>query len=184
VLTLDKDDAHDLMIRARAGDPDAFEAICRRGRPYIATVIRRLADPARVEDLTQEALLHAWRGLDTWQPTGHSVLAWLATIARHVVVDEYRRRQVRPREATFGDPADMPAPLVDPYAQILDRAQVATVLAPLVDEHRDVLALHYLSGLTQTEVAARLGLPLGTVKSRMHYAERAARRAAAEVADV
>jgi RNA polymerase sigma-70 factor (ECF subfamily) len=184
VLTLDQTDPQDLMARAAGGDRDAFSEVYTRWRPYVAAVIRRgIADPGRVADLVQETMLHAWRGIGSYEPTGPDPRAWLATIARRVVIDDHRRSLARPVEATYGDVADMPAPLVDPYTQILDRAQATAVLAPLVDEHRDVLALHYLSGLTQSEVAARLGLPIGTVKSRLFYGERAARRAA-EVADV
>jgi len=170
----------DWMARAQAGDATAFAHLCRQWRPYITTVIRRtLGHPGRVDDLTQETLIRAWKALGTWRQAGPGVLAWLATIARRVVIDDYRRRRVRPVEATFGDPADLPVHyVVDPYTAVLDRAEVVAVLAPLVDEHREVLVLHYLVGLTHVEAAARLGLPLGTLKSRLYYATRAARQAA------
>lgn len=179
-MTLEHVDSRDLMARAQTGDTQAFEALCRQWRPYVAAVIgRNLGDPTRVDDLTQETLVRAWRGLDTWQPTGTNPLAWLATIARRIVIDDYRHRQNRPVEATFGDPADMPAPLVDPYTAILDRAQVVNVLAPLVKEHREALVLHHMMGLTHTEAAARLGVPIGTLKSRLYYATLHARKAVA-----
>lgn len=185
VLSLEQVDSRELMARAQTGDTHAVETLCRQWQPYIATVIaRNLGDPNRVDDLTQETLIRAWRALDTCRPTGPgpSIRGWLATIARRIVIDDYRARQVRPLEATFGDPADMPAPLVDPYTQVLDRAQVATVLAPLVKEHREVLVLRHMMGLTQAEMAARLGVPLGTLKSRLYYATLHARQAAAVAA--
>jgi RNA polymerase sigma-70 factor (ECF subfamily) len=179
VLTLDQTDPRDLMVRAAAGDQAAFSEVYTRWRPYVAAIIRRgINDPGRVADLVQETMLHAWRGIGSYQPAGPDPRAWLATIARRVVIDDYRRSLARPVEAMFGDVADMPAPLVDPYTQILDRAQAAAVLDQLVDEHREALVLHHMVGLTMVEVAARLGVPLGTLKSRLFYGTRAARRAA------
>lgn len=182
MLTLDQTDPQELMARAATGDPDAFAAVYTRWRPYIAAIIRRsVADPGRVADLVQDTMLHACRGIGTYQPTGPDPRAWLATIARRVVIDDHRRSQTRPVEATYGDVADMPAPLVDPYTQILDRAQATAVLAQLVDEHREALVLHHMVGLTMVEVAARLEIPIGTLKSRLFYGTRAARRVVADV---
>lgn len=165
--------SRELMARAQQGDRDAFGQLARLARPYISGAIKRRVAPDLIDDLIQETLLRAWRNIGTYRPTGTDVRAWLAQIARHVVVDHYRMRQARIREILTDTPIDAPAP--DPYPAVDDHEQVGQVLAGLADIHREVLALRYLGELSDVEISARTGLALGTVKSRIFHARRAAR---------
>ena len=178
MLTLDVD-SRELMARAQAGDRDAFGELTAGLRPYIRGVLHHCAsfDPATVDDLIQETLLRAWRGIGGYRPG--PVRPWLATIAWHVAVDHHRAQTAGTRctESLFGLPEDLPQTAgPDPYRAVDDHHLVTQLLGALTDEHRLVLRLRYLTGLSAVEIAAWSGLPLGTVKSRLHYARKAARR--------
>lgn len=168
-----------LMTRAQAGDQAAFGELCRTARPYISAIIRRRADryPDVVDDLTQETFLHAWRGIGGYRAAGPDPRAWLAGIARNIVIDHYRARAARIQESLI-EPVDVPAAGHDPFLAVDDHDQVEQVLAALTRDHRQVLTLYYLAELTSPEIAARTGLADGTVKSRLSYARKAARELA------
>src|SRR5690606_5953100 len=105
-----------------------------------------------------------------------SARPWLFTVARNVVIDWHRRDQARPRETGDAELAAMPA-RGNPVEEALDRRLVREALAGLSPRHREVLVrLHYLEE-TGPEAAEQLGVPVGTVKSRVHHAVRAMRRA-------
>lgn len=184
MLTLDLD-SRDLMARAQQGDGDAFGALFIRHRLYLRAVINRRIggfDDGLVEDLMQETMLRAWRARGRYTPTCPDVRAWLATIARNLIVDHYRARSARFDEQPVGMAADVPAAGHDPYHAVDDHEQVEQLLAALSDMHREVLTMHYLEERTCAAIAARTGTPEGTVKRRLDLARRAARALA--VADV
>jgi len=141
-------------------------------------VVRLTGDHAQAQDVVQETLLRAWRSPKMLsQPTG-SLRAWLFTVARHIVIDEWRARRVRPEYST----ADLPEPAVgdDEVDAMLQSWVVADAVGTLSVEHRDVLLETYYRGRSVAEAARRLGVPEGTVKSRTHYALRALRLALEE----
>jgi RNA polymerase sigma-70 factor (ECF subfamily) len=177
VLSLDH--TRELMARAQTGDTAAFGELCTEARPFIRGVLRRCADLdfATIDDLTQETLLRAWRFIGTYRP-GPDVRPWLAIIARHVAADWFRMRGARFAEDLMGLPGDVPTPGHDPFPAVDDHEQVVTVLAALSEDHRQVLTMHYLDELSSPEIAALTGLADGTVKSRLTYARRAARKLA------
>ncbi len=135
---------------------------------------RSLGDAGLAEDAVQEAFLRAWRASSSYDPARASQRTWLFAILRNVVIDLARARQVRPplattREATVEQVVD----------DELDRAvaswQVETALAELDDDHRRVLVEVHWRGRPYEEVARDLGIPTGTVKSRVYYGLRAVR---------
>jgi RNA polymerase sigma-70 factor (ECF subfamily) len=136
-------------------------------------------DRLRAEDVVQETMLRAWRHRKVLDGTPPAVRAWLFTVARNIVIDEWRTRRSR-SELTF---ADVPEgeDLDDRTDELLLSWVVADALTRLSPEHRAVLLECYYRGRPVSEAARRLGVPEGTVKSRTHYALRALRLALEEM---
>jgi RNA polymerase sigma-70 factor (ECF subfamily) len=137
----------------------------------LAVVLRLTGDRGRAEDVVQETLLQAWRHPEALDPARGPVRPWLMTVARRLVVDQWRARQARPDEV--GDDALAAVATADGIDEALDRWLVADALATLTPEHREALVHTYYAGRTVTEAAVLLGIPPGTVKSRVFYALRA-----------
>lgn len=136
-------------------------------------------DRARAEDVVQETLLRAWRHSSVLEESQGSVRAWLFTVARNIVIDEWRSRRAHSEYAV----ADVPEVIdsVDRTDQLLLSWVVAEAVSKLSSEHRGVLVECYYRGLSVAEAARRLDIPEGTVKSRTHYALRALRLALEEM---
>ncbi|MEV8096776.1 sigma-70 family RNA polymerase sigma factor [Kitasatospora sp. NPDC085879] len=131
-------------------------------------------DPHSAEDIVQETFLRAWFHFATLAPQQTSPRPWLFTVARNLVIDSVRRRRARPYEVSAEEIADLPDE--EGLDNTLLGQLLADALAQLLPAHREVLLhVHYL-GRSGPEAAALLGVPPGTVKSRMHKAVRAMRR--------
>jgi RNA polymerase sigma-70 factor (ECF subfamily) len=125
-------------------------------------------DMALAEDIVQETLLRAWRHPDALDPARGPIRPWLYTVARRLVVDEYRAQKSRPRPVSDIELVDVSAP--DAVERALEGWVVAEALASLSAPHREVLVETYYRGASVQEAATRLGVPAGTVKSRAYYA--------------
>ncbi len=136
-------------------------------------------DRVRAEDVVQETLLRAWRHFSVLDESQGSVRAWLFTVARNIVIDEWRSRRTR-GDVTVADVPE-PADPGDHTDQLLMSWVVADALTKLSPEHRAVLLECYYRGLSVADAARHLGVPEGTVKSRTHYALRALRLALEEM---
>ncbi len=136
-------------------------------------------DRARAEDLVQETLLRAWRHRTVLDSSSPSVRAWLMTVSRNLLIDEWRSRRSR-SEMTMAEVPDRDEP-VDRTDQLLQSWVVAEAITKLSADHRAVLRECYYDGRPVAEAAQRLGIPEGTVKSRTHYALRALRLALEEM---
>ena len=136
---------------------------------------RRLGHGQDAEELVQETFVRLWRGAGRFDPARSSVRSFVYMLAERVAVDLYRRAAARP--AAGADPAASaePADAGEPERTLVSLT-VREALDALADHHREVLELGYRGELTQREIAARLQLPLGTVKSRTYHALRALRR--------
>ncbi len=155
-------------------DDDAVvTALYRTYRDPLLTFVLRLTagDREHAEDVVQETLVRAWREADRLDLDGPSLMPWLATVARRIVIDDHRRRQVRPAETGEGVVADMPVD--DDTAATLLRIVVADAMRDLSPSHRQILNETILRDRTVNQAAQILGIPVGTVKSRVYYALRA-----------
>jgi RNA polymerase sigma-70 factor, ECF subfamily len=163
----------DLVLRAQAGELAAFERIARDAEPRLRGIaVRILREPAAADDAVQDALVRAWRDLRGLRDVDR-LDAWLHRLVVHAALDELRRRRRRPIEVpvlpidTVGDREAAPA--------FDDRDALDRAFRKLSGDHRAVLVLHHYLGLRAPEIAATLGVPPGTVESRLHYATRALR---------
>ncbi|MBZ5740620.1 sigma-70 family RNA polymerase sigma factor [Nocardioides mangrovi] len=136
-------------------------------------------DRAKAEDVVQETLLRAWRNLTVLDESQGSVRSWLFTVARNIVIDEWRTKRSQSELSVAEPPEAGGEP--DRTDQVLLSWVVAEALARLSAEHRAVLVECYYRGLPVAEAARRLDIPAGTVKSRTHYALRALRLALEEM---
>lgn len=145
--------------------------------PLFVFAYRALGDRATAEEVVQDTVVRAWQHADRFDPSRASLGTWLFAIARNRIIDERRRRGARPREVTLeGAEVTAAAPF---DAESLDRAveawQVADALSRLSADHRAAIVECHYRGRTVREAAERLGVPEGTVKSRLFYGLRALR---------
>jgi RNA polymerase sigma-70 factor (ECF subfamily) len=136
-------------------------------------------DRPRAQDVVQETLLRAWRNPKILDQSQGSARAWLFTVARNLVIDEWRTRRAQLEVSTAQPPEA--APVSDQTDQLLQSWVVADALSRLSEEHRLVLVECYYRGHSVAEAARRLDIPQGTVKSRTHYGLRALRLALEEM---
>ena len=134
-----------------------------------------LGDVARAEDIVQETMARAWRHIDELDVTGDAARPWLFTVARRIAIDRMRARAVRPHEIR-GDGLEFWPAADDGIEHAISALDVKAALAVLSEEHRAVLVHLYLLDRSISECAALMGIPVGTVRSRTHYALRALRR--------
>src|SRR5690348_7895737 len=143
-----------------------------------ATALLRYArwfcdDPAAAEDAVQETFLRAWRHLPRLVGDGRPLRPWLRRVLRHVLIDA--GRTARAHRETLHDIVPVEGEVDGGYESLLDRGLLDVVLRDLSPAHREVLVETYYRDAPTERVAARLGVPVGTVRSRLHYALRAVR---------
>jgi len=166
--TSDSTDA-ELLVRVAERDREAFELLYHRYvRSVMGLALRRLRDRGRAEDAVQETFASVWRSAASYRPERGPAAPWLYAVARNAIVDRLRARTEQPTEAP-----DTASPDAGP----LERAESSYVswrvhraLEELPEKEREVLELAYWSGLSQSEVADYLHIPLGTVKTRTRSA--------------
>jgi RNA polymerase sigma-70 factor (ECF subfamily) len=163
--------------------PDRDEQLLRAlhdeyAGPLWSFVLRLTGDRARSQDVVQETLLRAWRKPSVLDEEQGSARAWLFTVARRIVVDEWRSARSR-REITVDEPPEQSE--ADQVDALLDGWIIAEALDRLTPEHRAVIVECYYRGRSTAEAADVLRIPAGTVKSRTHYALRALRLAMQEM---
>jgi RNA polymerase sigma-70 factor, ECF subfamily len=160
---------------ARRGDQEAFADLTRAvGDRLMAIAYRILRDVDRAEDAVQQALVTAWRELPTLRDDDRFD-AWLRRILVHACYAEARRRR-RWANNVRALPVDGPAG-PDDIATVVDRDRLDRGFRRLPPQQAAIFVLHHYVGLTLPEIAEELGIPLGTVKSRLHYATEALRAA-------
>lgn len=161
----------DLMRAVCAGDQDAFSRLYDATAPRVhGLVLRILRDPAQSEEVTQEVFLEIWRTAPRFDPAKGAALGWVLTVAHRKAVDRVRSSEAsRRRDADYE--RGSPEPAHDSTEEIvsarLDGERVRAALSQLTEHQRLAVELAYFGGHTHAEVAERLGIPLGTAKSRI-----------------
>ncbi len=164
---LDAGDDEALLARVAHADQTAFESLyARYSGPAYSIAVGMLRDAVRAQEVTQDVFLAIWRGARAFDPARGSARTWILSVAHHKSVDAVRRARRNPT-----------VPLSDAIAgevDVIEEAQtrvaagyVRRALAALSAEQRAALVLAYYGGYTQQEIAQRLGVPLGTIKTRI-----------------
>lgn len=163
----------DLLQRVAAnGDVEAFRALFQSYAPRVKSyMMRQGADPRTAEELAQETLLTVWRKAALYSDDKGSATTWIFTIARNLRIDRLRKEVAWQPLPENNDEEPSPDPTPDEELSERERSEkVRSVLAELPADQSEVVTLAYVEGLSHSEIAQRLGLPLGTVKSRMRLA--------------
>jgi RNA polymerase sigma factor (sigma-70 family) len=164
----------ELWARVREGDPRAFEVLFERHVKAVYNYSFRLtAEWAAAEDLTSSVFLQAWQKRDSLQLTSidHSLLPWLLGVATNIARNRQRRLDRLARALQRLWVRDRPNMVGDDFAELVgDERRMASLLElvrELPTEEREALALHAWADLTYAEIASALGIPIGTVRSRL-----------------
>lgn len=177
----------ELMLRARAGDVAAFQHLAQRYRePLRRFFAAVLADPSQADDCVQETFLRLWLARGRYEPTG-KFSTYLYQIGKHYWLNQRRKLRLELREAdALDDEAEGEAlraqalRVSQPEMILLERyrdARIRRAIAALPPHYRTVFELCHFEGLKYAEIGCRLGIPVGTVKSRMAEAVRRLRQA-------
>jgi len=161
----------ELVAAMALGDADALRALSARyARMLAALAYRFVRDESDAEEIAADALWQAWRDAALFDPARSSVSAWLVMLGRSCAIDRFRAaRSRRPPD----NPQPEPPPVTDALSE-LETAERAKIVKQAVSElgakERELLELAYFSDLSQAEIADKVGVPLGTVKTRMRTA--------------
>jgi RNA polymerase sigma-70 factor (ECF subfamily) len=161
---------------ALSRERDVREAYAAHANELYGFAQRSLGDSGLAEEAVQETFLRAWRAGDRFDPQIGSLRTWLFAILRNVVIDLGRARAARPTVVESGV-----EPAVEPLDEALLGWQVEEAMRRIGDQHREVLVETFYRGRPYAEVATQLGVPEGTVKSRVYYGLRALRVALEEM---
>lgn len=155
---------------ALTDERDVREAYSAHAAELYGFAVRSLGDAGLAEEAVQETFLRAWRAGERFDPQIGSLRTWLFAILRNVVIDLGRARAARPGVAEGGI-----EPAVEPFDEALLAWQIEEAMRRIGEQHRRVLVETYYRGRPYAEVAEELGVPEGTVKSRVYYGLRALR---------
>ena len=164
-----------LMGRVGAGDARAFEAIYDRHHRQVYSLARRITGRAGgAEEATQDVFLSLWRGASSFDPERGRFTPWLFALARRRSIDWLRRGKRHARDHSLledaADRIEAPERTDEQVLAIQESDRARRLVAELPPEQREVIDLAYFGGYTHTEIAAKVGIPLGTVKGRARLA--------------
>jgi RNA polymerase sigma factor (sigma-70 family) len=164
----------ELRARFRQGDPDAVRSVYRsHGRLVYAVAYKVLGDRGLAEEAVQQTFVKAWRAAQSFDER-RELGPWLAAIARRVAIDLYRREAVRAADPIETVPAGAPGLVATPPSAeaVYDVWEVRQAVAQLPPDEQEVVRLQHLDGFTHVQIAQRLGVAVGTVKSRSFRAHK------------
>lgn len=183
VRTAAADADHDGGLATEQGLQAAYGA---HGPELYRFALRQLGDEHAAQDVVQEIFLRAWRAADSFDPAVAGLRVWLFAIARNAVVDELRRSGARPWQRSLTADADTASgahrPVVGAFDEtVIDTWVVEEALRRISAEHRSAIVQTHLRGHPHAEVAAELGIAVGTLRSRVFYGLKALRLAMEEM---
>ena len=157
-----------VALVARSDDLALAELYDRHGRVAFGLAFRVLRDRGLAEDTVQEAFLAVWRNAGRFMPERSKASTWILMLVHRRAVDRVRREARRTAEPLDAAPEDTGGPSAEEAAWLsLERSRVREALKTLPDPQREAIELAFYAGFTQSELAERLGVPLGTIKSRI-----------------
>lgn len=160
------------LIQATAqGDQGSFAELYDATAPRVlGLVLRVLRDRAQAEEVTQEVFLQVWRSAGSFDPARGSALAWLLTLAHRRAVDRVRSAQAQSKRDLAYEAQHVETPFdstAETAQERMEATRVRSALAVLTSSQRSAIELAFFDGLTHREVSERLGVPLGTAKTRI-----------------
>lgn len=156
-----------LLARIARRDSRAFEMLYDRyGRPVYSLAMGMLRDAGGAQEVTQEVFLSIWRQAAEFDPSRGNARSWLLALAHHKSVDAVRRGRLRAAEPLH-ETKTSDVDVVDEALQRVEQGRVREALVRLPAEQREAIVLAYYGGYTHQEIAGRLGIPLGTAKTRI-----------------
>ncbi|WP_223691613.1 sigma-70 family RNA polymerase sigma factor [Leifsonia poae] len=164
----------DLLAQTATGDQGAFSVLYDSTASRVLGLVRRvLVDHAQSEEVTQEVFLEVWQSASRFDPNKGRAMTWIMTMAHRRAIDRIRSAQAsRDRDTSIGI-RDLPTEY-DQVAETVEvrveHERVEVAMAKLSEAQRQAVSLAYYGGLSQSEVAERLGIPLGTAKTRLRDA--------------
>jgi RNA polymerase sigma-70 factor (ECF subfamily) len=184
VLSAGEPTDEQLMERIQQGDETALATLSRRHSALIRTIVSRMINNDHdVDELVQDCLIEVWRRAENYRVDRGQVLGWMVTLARRRTIDRIRRKmsyhraQERLREETSTHREDTHTG-ADEEASLNDRAEaISRLIAKLPEPQQEAVRLTYFQGMTQRQIAAHTGIPLGTIKTRIELAQRKLRAA-------
>lgn len=157
--------AEALLAEAAGGDVDAFEALYDLfERPVYSISLRTVKDKQKAEEVTQDAFLKVWRSAQAFDASKGSAAAWIFTLAKRSAIDVLRKETRTPVPSEIVDDSASP----DSTDELWATWQVNLALGTLPEDQRRVIELFVITGFTHKEIASKLALPLGTVKTRIY----------------
>ncbi len=184
-VTSDRTDSAERPVAAGLADEDAVHAAYLAYGPELYRfLLRGLGDAGAAQDVTQETFLKAWRSADRYDPDLGSLRGWLFGIARNSMIDHARAAKVRPWETNLVEPPTAEAiggSMGDSTDGLLRGWLVEEALRRVSDHHREAIVQTHLVERPYDEVAAELGIPVGTLRSRVFYGLKALRAAMDEM---
>jgi RNA polymerase sigma-70 factor (ECF subfamily) len=167
---------HELVLRVATGDVRSFETIYdRHSAQAFGLALRITGRPRAAEEATQDAFLGVWRAARSYDTTRGTLTTWLLSMVRNRSVDILRREARHDRDVEIDEALVERLETTErsPEGQVADREDARVtrqLLAGLPEDQRQVIELSYFEGLTQSEIAAKVGAPLGTIKGRQRLA--------------
>lgn len=160
-----------VLMAVAGGDRESFSHLYDLVIPAVFGLIRRLVrDPSQSEEVTQEVMLEVWRTAPRYDPAQGSAIGWILTIARRRAIDRVRSEQASRDRVERVAPGQIEREhdhVAEEAVRSSDRSAVSHALATLGTLQREAIELAFYGGLTQSEIAGRLGVPLGTIKTRI-----------------
>ena len=164
--------SHHRATTSLADDDGLRAAYAAHGRELYRFALRGLGDAGAAQDVVQETFLRAWRVADRYDENRASLRVWLFAIARNAIIDRSRAAAVRPWDSDVHSPPteDLATTAPDPTSRLLDSWLIEEALGCISAEHQEAIVETHLKERPHREVAAELGIPVGTLRSRIFYA--------------
>ncbi len=174
----------EVVVAGFGSEAAVHAAYLLHGAEIYRFLLRGLGDPGQAQDVTQETFLKAWRAGHRYDPTLSSLRVWLFGIARNAMIDAARASQARPWQRRLLDPPtvqESAGTVEDPSEEVVGQWVVAEALRRVSEHHRVAIVRTHLEERPYDEVAVELGIPVGTLRSRVFYGLKALRSAMDEM---